>query len=70
MIHGPHRNGNQFGKAGSLFFFVVAILVMIAGAALELLQRLPPLQIGSGVLLIPLLVLLLLLVYAMRGRLR
>ena len=40
MVHDPRRDDKQLEKAGSLLFFVVAILVMVIAAALELLQRL------------------------------
>ena len=67
MVHDPRRGDKQIEKAGSLFFFIVAVLVMALSAALELLQNVPPLQIGSTSLLLLLLLAVILLVYRLRG---
>ena len=55
MVHDPRKGDSQRDGAGSLLFFVVAILVMAVGAVLELLQHAPPLQIKSHMLLLLLL---------------
>lgn len=69
MVHDPQRGDKQTDRAGSLLFFIVAILVMAIGAMLEQLQHTPPLQIGSSALLFLLLVPLIWFAYRMRGKL-
>lgn len=70
MVHDPRRGDKRTDKAGSLLFFVVAILVMVMGAVLELLQHVPPLQVRSNSLLLLLLLAVILLVYRLRGLLK
>jgi hypothetical protein len=70
MVHDPQRGDKQTTKAGSLLFFIVAILVMAIGAMLEQLQHAPPLQIGNGALLLLLLLPLIWFAYRMRGKLQ
>ncbi|MFL7838071.1 MAG: hypothetical protein ACK2T4_06905 [Candidatus Promineifilaceae bacterium] len=50
MVHDPQQNKKQPKGAGSLLFFIVAILVMAIGAILELIQHLSPVDMGSSVL--------------------
>lgn len=67
MVHDPQKGDKQTDRAGSLLFFVVAILVMVVGASLELLQHIPPLQVRSHVLLILVLAAVFLLLYRLRS---
>ena len=70
MVHDPQRGDKQKDRAGSLLFFIMAILVMVVGASLELLQHIPPLQVRSNVLLLLVLATVILLVYRLRSLLR
>lgn len=52
MIHKP-GNGNGLTEwAGSLFFFVVALAVIMFGALIEQAHSLSPIQLNNGVLLL------------------
>jgi len=69
MIHKP-GNGNGLTEwAGSLFFFVVALVAIIFGALIEQAQSLSPIQLNSGVLLLFLLAALIFIVNRLRGML-
>ena len=70
MVQDPRRNGHHNKEAGSLLFFVVAVLVLITAAGLELLHRLPPLQVESHALLFLLLAVLAVGVFRLYTKLR
>jgi len=70
MVQDPRRNGRHNQEAGSLLFFVVAILVIITAAGLELLYRLPPLQVESHALLFLLLAVLAIVTFRLHTKLR
>ena len=67
MIHKP-GNGNGLTEwAGSLFFFAVALVVIVFGALIEQANSLRPIQLNSGMLFLFLLAALIWIVYRLRG---
>ena len=67
MVRDP--GGGQFARASSLLFFFIATLIILAGAALEALSEVSPLQVGGNLLLLLFVALLAWLFYRARGRL-
>ena len=67
MVRDPRRSDGYFHKAGSLLFFFIAVLTILSGAALELLQQLSPLQIEGSIIFLLLVALLILIAFWLRG---
>ena len=70
MIHKPGNGTGLTEWAGSLFFFVVALAVIIISAAIEQVQYLTSTQLNGIMLLLLLLGALGWFVYRLRGMMR
>ena len=70
MVRDPGRGDGYFARASSLLFFFIATLIILAGAALEVLSDVSPLQVGGNLLLLLFVTLVVLLFFRARGRLR